>query len=244
MQWRDTGLIIDVRPYGEADCVVTVLTPVHGRQSGLVHGGRSRRLRGPLQVGNHIQVEWRARLEDHLGRYTVDPVIDRSAAILDHADRLSALSSVCACLMLAVPDRGHIPGLYDLTVAYLDLLSDLNHSWLKEHVLWEVNTLRLLGHGIDTRACAVTGQRGPLLYVSPKTGHAVTEQGAGTYADRLLPLPAFLSESQSTETATPTDLMNGWRLTSHFWHTRIFADLNCAEPQARSRLSAVFDQSL
>ena len=72
MQWSDEGVILSVRAHGEAGAVLELFTREHGRHLGLVHGGRSRKLRPILQTGNHIDAEWKARLADNLGHFTVE----------------------------------------------------------------------------------------------------------------------------------------------------------------------------
>ena len=67
MHWSDEGLILSVRAHGETAAIVELLTVRHGRHVGLVHGGRSRRLRPVLQIGNHVDATWKARLADQLG---------------------------------------------------------------------------------------------------------------------------------------------------------------------------------
>ena len=70
MEWTDEGVILSVRPHGEAAAVLELFTRQHGRHLGLVHGGRSRKLRPVLQIGNHRRRTWKARLADNLGHFT------------------------------------------------------------------------------------------------------------------------------------------------------------------------------
>ncbi len=72
MEWRDEGLIIGTRKHGENAVIIEAMTTHHGRHMGLVRGGRSRRYAALLQPGNTVELNWRARLEDHLGAYTVE----------------------------------------------------------------------------------------------------------------------------------------------------------------------------
>ena len=72
MEWRDEGVILSSRKYGEYDAILEVLTHTHGRHSGLVKGGYGRRQRGNIQPGNEVMVSWRGRLENQLGTYSVE----------------------------------------------------------------------------------------------------------------------------------------------------------------------------
>ena len=72
MEWRDEGIILSSRKYGEYDAILDVLTRGHGRHSGIVKGGFGRRQRGNIQPGNEVAITWRGRLETPLGPYSVE----------------------------------------------------------------------------------------------------------------------------------------------------------------------------
>ena len=238
-EWSDKGCVIAIRHYGEADCVATLLTEHHGLRSGLVKGARGRRLRGILQPGNIVDAYWFARLEDHLGRLRIEGHVEQVAKIMMDANRLIALNSLCATTYVGVPERIHIEDLYRLTASYLAVLCDPDLPWQAEYLLWELHTLAALGFGLDLSKCAVTGEPGPLAFVSPRTGHAVTRTGAGEYLDRLLLLPDFMS-TKNKRSPTIRDINDGWTLVSHFWDTRVFAEKSAEAPQARGRLGNFF----
>ena len=91
MQWSGEGLIIGVRRHGETSVIAEVMVAGRGRQLGLIRGGRSTRLAATLQPGNTVQVSWRARLEDHLGTFTLELLEGRAAALI--ADRMGQYAS-------------------------------------------------------------------------------------------------------------------------------------------------------
>ncbi len=95
MEWTGEGLLIAVRPHGEAAAIIEVLTRSRGRHAGLVRGGAGRKLSPVLQVGAQLHLSWRARLEEHLGAFTVEPLRVRAGLM---GDRLAL-----AGLMLAFP---------------------------------------------------------------------------------------------------------------------------------------------
>ena len=74
MQWTDEALVLGLRRQGETSVILELMTRTHGRHLGLVHGGRSRRMQPVLQAGNRVQATWRARLDESLGAYAVEPV--------------------------------------------------------------------------------------------------------------------------------------------------------------------------
>jgi DNA repair protein RecO (recombination protein O) len=185
MDWMDQGLVLSVRRHGESSAVVTLLTAHHGRHAGLVRGGQSRRLRGVLQPGNQVTATWRARLEEHLGSFVLE--LDRSLAapLLPFADRLAALGSLCALVDTGLPERENHPALFENTAAMITALDSEDDSWRPYYVQWELDFLRELGFGLDLSRCVATGGIDDLVYVSPKSGGAVSSAAGVPYRDRL-----------------------------------------------------------
>lgn len=213
MEWRDTGIVLRLRRHGEANGVVSLLTSAHGRQSGLIRGATSRRVRAGLEPGTIGFVQWRARLEDQLGSLSFDPLEAAAADLLGDPERLLALTAACAMLDATLTERVPVPDLYDATLALLAALRD--GAPLEVYVRWELLLLSGLGFGLDLERCAVTGDTAGLRYVSPRTGRAVSEQGAGSYRDRLLALPAFL-RPDGPEQADAMMIGQGLTLTGYF----------------------------
>lgn len=214
IEWQDEGALLAVRRHGEGQAILDVLTAAHGRHLGVVRGGGSRRMAPVLQPGAQLQMRWRARLEDHLGTFVVEPVRSRAGVLGDPA-ALVGLSAAVALCAFALPEREPQPGLYGPTVALLDRMAD-GQPWEAAYAMWEMRLIEELGFGLDLGACAVTGARAGLAYVSPRTGRAVTQAGAGPYADRLLPLPPLLLGAADDLAGVPAALaVTGHMLAHH-----------------------------
>ena len=236
MQWSDEGVILSVRPHGETAAVVELLTREHGRHLGLVHGGRSRKARPTLQIGNQVDATWKARLSEHLGVITVEPRRSFGAEAMDDAAALCALTSMCS-LAHSLPERDPHPNLYEVTLFVLGFIDDPT-VWPALYVRWELALLDELGFGLDLNQCAATGATANLVYVSPKSGRAVSLDAGEPYKDRLLPLPPFL-KGQTGNGVHVTDLVAGLDLTAHFLNVRLFAANDKPLPEPRQRLSAL-----
>ena len=191
MEWRDQGILLNMRRHGETSAIIDVFTRDHGRHAGIVRGGASRRIAPVLQPGAQLDLLWRARLEDHLGSYQVEPVRSRAAAAMAGRLELAGLNAVTGLLAFCLPEREAHGGLYRRSEALLDLLGQ-NDVWPLAYLQWELALLDEMGFGLDLSACAVTGARHGLIYVSPKSGRAVSARGVGDWAARMLPLPPCL----------------------------------------------------
>ncbi len=239
MDWRDEGVIVSVRKHGETSAIIEVLTVEHGRHAGVVRGGASRRMTPVLQPGNQVELEWRARLEEHLGSYRVELLQSRSGVMADRA-ALAALGAISALVCFAFPERMVMPELYASTLALFDALQG-DQEWPSIYALWELQLLEELGFGLDFSSCAATGGLQELIYVSPKSGRAVSRQGAGVWAEKLLPLPLFLRLGNGS--ASKEDVRDALKTTGYFLERWLAASLgNRPLPAARTRLVAVLSR--
>jgi DNA repair protein RecO (recombination protein O) len=211
MEWRADALVLMVRPHGEHAAILDVLTADHGRYAGVVRGGASRRMAAVLQPGAQVDATWRARMGEHMGAFTVEPVQSRSHLMGDRL-ALAGLNAVCALLHLSLPEREPQPPVYGATLALLDAMSALP-DWALVYLRWEIGLLDALGFALDLGRCAVTGSRQGLAFVSPKTGRAVSRAGAGEWADRLFVLPACMGGDSA---AGAGDAAQGLVITGHF----------------------------
>lgn len=235
MQWSDEGIVLSVKPHGETAAIVDLWTRAHGRHMGLVYGGRSRRLRPILQPGNHVDAEWKARLADQLGTVTVEMRRAFAAETMDDAQALMALSSITTLTRL-LPERDPHPNLYEITLFVLGFLNDAT-VWPALLVRWEMALLDELGFGLDLSQCAATGSNDQLIYVSPKSGRAVSASAGEPYRDKLLALPQFLTKQRSGPVTTE-DVGLGFALTGHFIEKHLLLPRGETLPQSRARLLA------
>jgi DNA repair protein RecO (recombination protein O) len=235
MQWSDDGIVLGARRFGEGGLILDVLTALHGRRSGLVYGGASRRRRAEFEAGNTLALTWNARLDDQLGRFDLaEARRERAARLLDDPAALAAIGAVAALLRGAL-NEGDAAGsqLYEATSLLLDDLTD-GAIWPALYVRWELGLLAALGFGLDLESCALSGADDGLTHVSPKTGRAVRGSEAEDYLDRLLPLPGFLLSASAS--LAPGDIEDGLRLTGHFLELRLFAAVHSGLPPERERL--------
>ena len=238
-EWQADAIIISVRPHGEGNAVVSLLTADYGRHAGLVRGGASKKMRGTVQPGNRVQASWRARLSEQLGQMQLELTQAVAARFLDSPMRLAGVASVCALLEGALPEREPNERLYAGTDALLSVISmdDNDEGWLEGYVRWELGLLHAAGYQLDLDRCAASGEKTNLAYVSPKSGGAVSRHHAGQFANRLLALPRFLGG-----VACPShDWVAGLDLTGHFLAKRVFAAHNADIPAARRRLADIVE---
>lgn len=235
MQWSGQGLIIGVRRHGESSVIAEVMVEGRGRHLGLVRGGRSSRLSATLQPGNDVQLSWRARLENHLGNFTVELLHARAAELIADRQKLYTCQLLCDHLRL-LPERDPHDRLMGMALHILE-----SEDPAAELARFEFALLDELGFGLDVFSCAVSGKTENLTHVSPKTGRAVTHEAALPYIDKLLPLPPFLVDGGEP---TKTDIEHAFQLTGHFLNMHVWIARQISPPSTRDQLISMLTKPI
>ena len=235
MEWTDDGIVLGVRRHGESGAIVELLTREHGRHLGMVRGGAGSRMRPLLQPGNSVRAVWRARLDEHLGTYAIEGLRLRAALLLASPHGAYGVTHL-ASLARLLPERDPHEGIYELLNHTLDDFDDVGSAAV-HLVRFELAMLAELGFGLDLENCAATGATTDLIYVSPKSGGAVSRTAGEPWHDRLLRLPPFLRRDQDLG----QDIANGWTeqdLLDGFQLTGLFLLRHVLEPRGQGHSDA------
>ncbi|WP_420959948.1 DNA repair protein RecO [Brucella sp. IR073] len=235
MEWRDEGIILGTRRHGETSVIVELMTRAHGRHLGLVRGGRSRKQQPLLQPGNRVDALWYARLDEHMGTFQIEPLSFAAARLIEMPVALYGIQLAAAHLRL-LPERDPHPALYETLGLMIEHFGDPMAAG--ELLLrFEVMMLEELGFGLDLTACAATGSREHLAYVSPKSGRAVSRDAGAPYADKLLPLPEFVSDTR-VRADSLAEIDAAFRMTGYFLMRHVWEPRALTPPEARAGFMA------
>ena len=232
MEWTERATVLGHRKHGESSLILEVMTRERGRHMGLVRGGRSRRMAAVLQVGNAVTVTWRARLDEHLGLFQVEGETLRGASLFERPEALLAVQ-MCAAHLRLLAERDPHARLHDMLNLILEHHDDPK-TLAALSARFEVLLLEELGFGLDLSACAATGVQTGLIYVSPKSGRAVSADAGAPYKDKLLMLPAFLTGN--LDEADPTAIADAFRLSGYFLDRDVWSPRGVMPPEARDAL--------
>lgn len=238
--WQDQGIVINVRAHGENGAIVSILTQEHGRAAGYVRGARSSKMRGTLEQGSVVDVEWKSRTADGLGAFNLELQKSYAALHLDHALKLSALQAACSLCHEALPEHEAHSGIYFGMLALFDQLD--TDVWGAAYILWEIALLKELGFSLDLTRCVGGGSDQALAYVSPKTGKAVSYQAGEPYKDKLLKLPEFL-RPQGGE-IDYEEIHKGLEMCGYFLERWVFAHHSRGIPPSRLLFGERFAKTL
>lgn len=234
VEWTAPAIVLSARPHGETGVVATLLTEAYGRHAGLAKGGASRAQAPLWQPGNLIEARWIGRLPDQLGAISGEIVHAAAARALDDPLALAVLTAACAVAEGALPEREAHPACFHGLVRVIAGLARGPEHALPLLVSWEAALLAELGYGLDLSSCAATGSSEQLVWVSPRSGRAVSAGAGAPYADRLLALPAFLRDD--TKPSDAQEWLAGLRLTGFFLTRDAFGLQHRPLPHARMLL--------
>ena len=243
-EWNDVGIILSAKKYGEKGLIINVLTELHGRYVGWINNYKTKSISSSVQPGNLVKVVWKSRLIEQMGNFKIELISSISGKIFDEKLKLQALNSLCSLLEKFLPERQSYPEIFNATKAFLNVLAINNESenkkWIKGYVKWEIGLLSSIGFSLNLKQCAVTRQKQNLHYVSPKTGNAVSKDGAGKFAPKLLKLPMFLGGPEVIGSSLREEIIMGLNITTYFFKNKLLLSINDSRnmnlPNSRDRL--------
>jgi DNA repair protein RecO (recombination protein O) len=237
VHWQDEAIILATSRFSESSLRLDLLTATHGRYAGIVRGGASSKRRASFDIGNIIQATWRARLSEQLGSFTTELLSQPTATALGDPLALNTLNAATALLLQKLPERHAEPAIYDSFKSLLLHLVDGRSSYVPLYVAFEITLLSACGFPLDLSSCAATGSTEDLIYVSPKSGRAVSREAGAPYAEKLLKLPAFLHmRAGNGYTPSHEDILEALTLTGFFLNHHANEITHKPLPQSRQRL--------
>ena len=231
MEWRDIGILLATKPFGETSLIIDVFTRDHGKSSGVVRGGQSKKLKPILQIGAQLDLAWKARLEEHLGSFQVELIRSRTANVINNRLLLAGMLSSASLINKFLPVGQVYKEFYESSENLFDLLQ-FPDIWTLGYFKWELEFMETLGFGLDLKKCAVTGSTEDLKFISPKSGRAVSQAAAGEWSSKLLPFPV----AESGQVNSFNDILDGLKVTQFFLEKKVLASFGMSTlPKARSR---------
>ena len=240
MEWRDKGILLATRPFGETSLIIDVFTPDHGKSSGVVRGGQSKKLKPILQIGAQLDLTWKARLEEHLGSFQVELIRSRTANVMNDRLLLAGMLSSATLINRFFPAGQVYKDFYESSENLFDLLQ-FSDIWTLGYFKWELEFLETLGFGLDLEKCAVTGSTEDLKFISPKSGRAVSQAAAGDWSSKLLPFPV----AASGQVNSLEDVLDGLKVLQFFLEKKVLVAFGMEQlPAARSRLISSLEKKI
>lgn len=236
MQVSDEGYIIKILKHGENSIVLTVLSMAHGKLTGFVKGGLSKKKLGVYQLGNKISFNAYARVEENMPVFKGIELLESNVVhFLTDEKKLAVLSAFCDLFNLTLPENEPLEGLVRSIYVFMESLD--SDMWLANYAILEFRLLYFLGIGLDLGSCAVTGKIDDLAFVSPKSGRAVCMQAGLPYKEKLFKYPHFALSKNIV--ATKEDVADLLKMNAFFLKKNFFDAHGLQFPLSRGNLQDI-----
>ena len=218
MIWDDKGFLLSKNRYNENSLIVDIFTNDHGKISGIIFGGTSKKIKNYLQIGNNLYVNYNAKSENKIGYYKVEILKAFSPYYFDNHQKLSCISSAMNLIKILTADSQKNKIIYNLIENFYDLLKQDN--WIKNYIFWELELFRNLGYDLQFNDLVdkeiINNQ---LHYISKSS----TEKKL---------IPNFLVEKNQSFEDLKT-LLSGLKLVGDFLEKSILKPNNLNQPLSR-----------
>ena len=220
MNWDDTGFLISKNRYNENSLISEFYTKNHGKISGIIFGGTSKKIKNYLQIGNQLYLNYNSKSENKLGYFKLEIQKVYSPIYFENPQKLSCINSVMSLIRLLTVELQSNIKLFDLIEKFYLILS--NDRWLKDYIFWELELLKTVGFDLELNNLATKELLDDkIVYVvKSKTEKKI--------------IPNFLIDKKIIVDDLST-LLNGLKLVSDFLEKTILKPNNINYPISRTQ---------
>ena len=147
MIWDDVGFLLSKIRYNENSLIVDVYTKNHGKISGIIFGGTSKKIKNYLQIGNKIYVNYNSKSENKIGYFKIEIQEALAPYYFDNQQKLSCITSAMNLIKLLTAESQKNIFIYDLIENFYSLLKGPN--WIKDYIYWELELFKVLGYDLE-----------------------------------------------------------------------------------------------
>ena len=152
MNWDDTAYLVSKNRYNENSIIAEVFTKEHGKISGIIFGGTSKKIKNYLQIGNKIYVSYNTKSSTRIGYFKIEILKALTPLYFDENQKLSCISSAMHLIKLLTADSQSNTEIFNLINRFFEILTFDN--WIQEYIFWELELLKLLGYDLELKNMA------------------------------------------------------------------------------------------
>ena len=219
MNWDDTGYLISKNRYSENSIIVEVFTADHGKVSGIIFGGTSKKIKNYLEIGNKIYVNYNTKNLTRMGYFKIEILKALTPLYFDHNQKLSCISSAMNLVKLLTAEAQANKKIFYLLGSFFKILNSEN--WIKEYIFWELELLKLLGYDLELKNIV------DKEVIDNQINYYVTSS-----TEKKL-VPNFLIDDDSPDIDLK-NLLKGLKLVSDYLEKSILKPNNLNYPNSRS----------
>tara|TARA_B100001093_G_scaffold239226_1_gene229138 strand:- start:1047 stop:1727 length:681 start_codon:yes stop_codon:yes gene_type:complete len=220
MNWDDLGFLLSKNRYNENSLIAEVYTQDHGKTSGIIFGGTSKKIKNYLQIGNHLYINFNSKSESRIGYFKIEIFKAYSPNYFDDPKKLNCISSAMNLIKILTAESQSNSKIYQLINEFYLILTQ--SDWLKEYIFWELKLLSILGFSLDLKNMVNNELiNGRIIYFVKSS----TEKKI---------VPNFLIDKDYKQNDT-NEILNGLKLVSDFMDKTIFKPNNINFPLSRTQ---------
>ena len=219
MNWDDTGFLLSKNKYSENSLIVEVFTKEHGKISGILFGGTSKKIKSYLQIGNKLYTNYNAKNDNKVGYFKFEIIKAETPFFFDNKKKLSCLTSALQLIRILNPEAQPNLKIFELIENFFIILK--GEEWIKNYILWELKLFSLLGYNLELEKIVTKIVKDENIFYKLKS----------QFEDRTI--PNFLIENDFS--ANDEDLIQGIKLVSDFLEKSILKPNNLNQPLSRSQ---------
>jgi DNA repair protein RecO (recombination protein O) len=220
MNWDDVGFLVSKNRYNENSLITEIFTKDHGKVSGIIFGGTSKKIKNYLQVGNLLYTTYNSKTVNRIGYFKIEIFKAFSPIYFDNPQKLNCISTAMSLIKILTADSQSNENVYRLINDFYKILSETD--WLKKYVFWELELLSVLGFNLDLK------QMVNKEIIDNKTVYV-----AKSATEKKI-VPNFLIDNDETLNNSK-DLLNGLKLVGDFMDKTIFKPNNVNYPLSRNQ---------
>ena len=220
MNWDDVGFLLSKNRYNENSLIVEIFTKNHGKMSGIIFGGTSKKVKNYLQIGNQLYTTFNSKTENRIGYFKIEIFKAFSPIYFDDPKKLNCISTAMNLVKILTAESQTNKNIYNLLNDFYQILNE--PYWLKKYIFWELKLLSLLGFNLDLKAMVskeIIDDK--ILYIAKSS----TEKKI---------VPNFLIE-KNDKSENIKDLLNGLKLIGDFMEKTILKPNNVNYPISRNQ---------
>ena len=218
MNWIDEGFLISKNRYSENSLIAELYTKDHGKTSGIIFGGTSKKIKNYLQIGNKLHINYNSKNDNRIGYFKIEILNAYSPLYFDHKQKLSCITSATNLIKILTAESQVNIKVYKLIDSFFLILKD--NDWLKKYIFWELELLKLLGYDLELENLVTKD------IVNNETVYYANSSNEKKY------VPNFLVE-RNLEVNDDKILLNGLKLVSDYLDKTILKPNNINYPNSR-----------
>ena len=220
MNWDDKGYLLSKNRYNENSLIAEIFTQNHGKISGIIFGGTSKKIKNYLQIGNSLHINFNSKSENKIGYFKIEILKAFSPIYFDNSKKLNCINSAMNLIKILTAESQSNYKLYELINEFYFILTQSN--WLKEYIFWELKLLGILGFNLDLKNMVNKKKvDNKVLYI------------VETISEKKL-IPNFLVDEIHDE-IDPKELLNGLKLVSDFIDKTVLKPNGINFPDSRNQ---------